>query len=233
VAHLRLLSLTLGGGPLSRSDLAPALATLPGSGSGSGSAPGQDGTDGPDVVCVHGSPTGPRWRSRSGALARQAGLVVVGGGGTAGGNLLLSALAVDVDETEDLVLDAARSRWPAAAQRSLPGPAAVLARLRRGASRFTVAAARLSPNPPAAQAQAARLDQALTKRAADGGPAIVSMAGAHRLDPGAWRVLAHGRITVAPGIVVDESIEVAEVHATPANPPGNSTGTYVRLVLPG
>lgn len=55
-----------------------------------------------DVACVHGAPQLLRWRSKCAALARRAGLVVVTGGRTAGGELILSSLGVDVLAVRDV-----------------------------------------------------------------------------------------------------------------------------------
>ena len=58
----------------------------------------------PDVVCIQEAPKWWRWRSRCAALARKCDLMVVTGGLLAGHNLLMSRVAVDVDETRDLQL---------------------------------------------------------------------------------------------------------------------------------
>jgi len=57
----------------------------------------------PDVVCVQEAPRFARWRSLCAELARRSGLVVVGGGRSAGANLIMSTLAVDVEATEDVL----------------------------------------------------------------------------------------------------------------------------------
>lgn len=49
----------------------------------------------PNVVLIQEAPRFLRWRSTAARIARRSGLVVVGGGGTASGNLLLSGLEVD------------------------------------------------------------------------------------------------------------------------------------------
>ena len=50
----------------------------------------------PHVVCIQEAPRLLRWRAKCAALARRSGLVVVTGGRTAGANLILSSLDVDV-----------------------------------------------------------------------------------------------------------------------------------------
>jgi len=49
----------------------------------------------PNVVLIQEAPRFLRWRSTAARIARRSGLVVVGGGGSASGNLLLSGLEVD------------------------------------------------------------------------------------------------------------------------------------------
>lgn len=49
-----------------------------------------------DIACVQEMPRFVRWRSRTAALAREAGLLYVAGGGTAGGTAMLAAQRVDV-----------------------------------------------------------------------------------------------------------------------------------------
>lgn len=84
----------------------------------------------PDVVCLHGVPTGFRWRQACADLARRCGLVVVGGGRPAGGVLVLSTLGVDVLAVEELPF--ARDAG------------AVLASLRHREDEFVLAAAHLT-----------------------------------------------------------------------------------------
>jgi endonuclease/exonuclease/phosphatase family metal-dependent hydrolase len=52
-----------------------------------------------DVVCLQEAPRRLRWRARCAALARDAGLLYVGGGGTTGGSAMLATLRVDVRST--------------------------------------------------------------------------------------------------------------------------------------
>lgn len=58
----------------------------------------------PDVVCVQEAPKWWRWRSRCAALARESGLLVIGGGLPAGHNLLLCSVAVDISASDDVLL---------------------------------------------------------------------------------------------------------------------------------
>ena len=69
----------------------------------------------PDVVCLQEAPRFLRWRSKSAALARTAGLFVVTGGRPAGAMMLMARLGVDVHSTRDLLL----SRTPGLHQRGL------------------------------------------------------------------------------------------------------------------
>ncbi len=83
----------------------------------------------PDVVCVQEAPRFLRWRSKCAALARESGLVVVGGGRVCGANLLLSRLAVEVHGTRDVAFSKDRGlhqRGTALALLSLRGSRFVL-----------------------------------------------------------------------------------------------------------
>jgi hypothetical protein len=71
----------------------------------------------PDVACIHGAPHRLRWRSKCAAIARQAGLVVVTGGRTAGANLIVSSLGVDVVAVEDVRFGRAGAALAALSQR--------------------------------------------------------------------------------------------------------------------
>jgi endonuclease/exonuclease/phosphatase family metal-dependent hydrolase len=53
----------------------------------------------PDVLCLQEAPRWLRWRARCASLARDTGLLYVGGGGTTGGAAMLAALRVDVRNT--------------------------------------------------------------------------------------------------------------------------------------
>ena len=99
-----------------------------------------------DLVCVHGAPSLLRWRSKCGAVARRAGLVVVGGGRIGGGNLLLSGLGVDFEGTHDLTFGGGRGPRRAGATLAALARRRLPVRAGRGAA----AGARRRPGPPAA-----------------------------------------------------------------------------------
>jgi endonuclease/exonuclease/phosphatase family metal-dependent hydrolase len=88
----------------------------------------------PDVAIIQEAPRFLRWRSKCAALARRAGLVQVAGGPTAGANLILSTLAVDVLATREA---------PFSPDRNLHRRGAALARLRLGNSEFGLAGTHL------------------------------------------------------------------------------------------
>jgi endonuclease/exonuclease/phosphatase family metal-dependent hydrolase len=52
-----------------------------------------------DVLCLQEAPRLLRWRAQCAALARDVGLLYVGGGGTTGGSAMLASLRVDVRST--------------------------------------------------------------------------------------------------------------------------------------
>lgn len=88
-----------------------------------------------DVVCMQEAPRRLRWRARCAALARDTGLLYVGGGGTAGGSMMLASLRVDVRST----LEYRFSRTPGLHERGavaavveLGGAAAVVASVHLG-----------------------------------------------------------------------------------------------------
>lgn len=58
----------------------------------------------PDVVCVQEAPRFFRWRKHAARLARESGLVYVGGGATAAGPMILASLRAYVEHTEDVLL---------------------------------------------------------------------------------------------------------------------------------
>jgi hypothetical protein len=131
-----------------------------------------------DVACVHGGPHLLRWRSKSAAIARRAGLVVVTGGRTAAANQVLSSLSVDVLAVRDVRIGA------------------------RGAE-FVVVAATLAGNAAQRTAQARELDGALRTFVPGDPPAIVSAEGADRPGTAAWQVLVEERVAVAARVFVD------------------------------
>jgi endonuclease/exonuclease/phosphatase family metal-dependent hydrolase len=53
----------------------------------------------PDLLCLQEAPRRLRWRARCAALARETGLLYVGGGGTTGGAAMLASVRVDVRST--------------------------------------------------------------------------------------------------------------------------------------
>ena len=65
----------------------------------------------PDIACIQETPSLLRWRSKCAALAREAGLLYVGGGRVTGGVALLSALRVDVSETTEYNLSRTPGRF--------------------------------------------------------------------------------------------------------------------------
>jgi endonuclease/exonuclease/phosphatase family metal-dependent hydrolase len=87
-----------------------------------------------DVVCIQEAPRFFRWRSRCAALARESGLLYVGGGGSTGGTMMLTSLRVDVRST----IEYRFSRTPALHQRG-----AVAARLHRAGASVVVASVHL------------------------------------------------------------------------------------------
>jgi len=87
-----------------------------------------------DVVCIQEAPRFWRWRSRCAALARESGLLYVGGGGTTGGTMMLASLRVDVQSS----IEYRFSRTP-----SLHMRGAVAARVHRAGASLVVASVHL------------------------------------------------------------------------------------------
>lgn len=141
----------------------------------------------PHVAVVHDAPHLGRWRSLSATIARNAGLVVVGGGRRAGANLILSALSVDF---------VAAAYVPFNRDPAHPAGAA-LARLRLG-SRFAVVGVR--PRPAAVPADGAVLRAALSEVAHL--PLIASVHGDPRPLADLGRLVG-GRLLVASAISVE------------------------------
>ena len=150
---------------------------------------------GVDVVCVHGAPHLLRWRSICAALARRAGLVVVTGGRTAGANLLLSSLGVDVVSVRDL-------RLPHAAA------GAAIAALRLRGAEFVVASVTLAGNAADRVAQARQVQSAVGTLVPGDLPAIISAEGSDRPGTAAWQVLVDERVGVAGRVFVDGRLTV-------------------------
>ncbi|HEU4543613.1 MAG TPA: endonuclease/exonuclease/phosphatase family protein [Jiangellaceae bacterium] len=87
-----------------------------------------------DVVCVQEAPRFFRWRSKCAALARESGLLYVGGGRTANGVAMLAAHRVDVSS----VIEYRLSRTPRLIRRGL-----VAARIHKAGAWCTVASVHL------------------------------------------------------------------------------------------
>jgi endonuclease/exonuclease/phosphatase family metal-dependent hydrolase len=87
-----------------------------------------------DVVCIQEAPRFWRWRSRCAALARESGLLYVGGGRRIGGTVMLASLRVDVRST----IEYAFSKTPKLHKRG-----AVAARVHRGGTSLVVASVHL------------------------------------------------------------------------------------------
>jgi endonuclease/exonuclease/phosphatase family metal-dependent hydrolase len=108
---------------------------------------------GAQLVYVQEAPKVVRWRARAADLARRCGLVVVTGGRPAGGNLLLSGLAVTVHRTRDVLL-------PRECPAQFPPPqrrGAALAELSLAGHRFTAVGTHLGLAPDERARQARRL----------------------------------------------------------------------------
>lgn len=92
----------------------------------------------PDVVCVQEAPRFLRRRSSCARLARESGLLVIGGGGPSGATLLLASVRVRVLETREVLLSATRG---------LHRRGAALAVLEVGGRRVAVASVHLGVDP--------------------------------------------------------------------------------------
>lgn len=178
------------------------------------------GDSGVDVACVHGGPHLLRWRSISAALGRRAGLVVVTGGRTAGANLLLSTLAVDVDKVEDVLLTGGTR---------LTRPGAALAALRRQDSEFRLVSATLIGNAAERLAQAGELQSAIERLVPGDPPTIISAEGSDRPGTAAWQALVANRVGVAGRLFVDGRISVTDAAELPAKTRGS--GVLLTLEL--
>jgi endonuclease/exonuclease/phosphatase family metal-dependent hydrolase len=135
----------------------------------------------PDVVCIQEAPRLLRWRSKCAALARTSGLVVVGGGRSAGANLILSTLAVDVLATADVRFSAD----PGMHRRGTS-----IAVLSRGGAPFAVAGTHLDLKPEPRLRHVAELHAAIEQHVPADVPVIV--AGDINDHPGSavWSALA-------------------------------------------
>lgn len=167
---------------------------------------------GADVACVHGGPHLLRWRSLSAALGRRAGLVVVTGGRSAGANLVLSTLAVDVLVVRDVLLTGGTR---------FTRPGAALAALRLRGSEFVFVSATLLGNAAERLTQAGELQTAI-ERLVPGHPAtVISAEGADRPGTAAWQSLVQNRVGLAGRIFVDGRLAVADAaHLSGRGPAG-------------
>lgn len=134
----------------------------------------------PDVVCVQEAPRFLRWRSKCAGLARRSGLVVVCGGRWAGANLMLSTLAVDVDDCWEIEFTK---------ELRLHQRGTALAVLRKGGERFAVAGTHLDLTADARLRHVAELRAEVARRVPADVPLIV--AGDINEKPGepAWSAL--------------------------------------------
>lgn len=140
--------------------------------------------DGAVAAVVHGAPSVVRWRSACAAIAREAGLVVVGGGRTGGGNLVLSSLGVDAEQVWEVPFGEGLRR---------PfGAGAVLAAMRLLGEPFVLAAARVSGPGDAARVRAAADALGATRP-----PAVLAVRGSE--------------VDVEDGITITDAAGISEV----------------------
>jgi hypothetical protein len=162
-----------------------------------------------DVACVHGGPHLLRWRSISASVSRRAGLVIVTGGRTAGANLLLSSLFVDVITVQDVRLNGGTRLKPAGA---------ALAAVRLRGEQFVLVSATLVGNAAERLVQAGELQTAVDRLVPDDAPAVISAEGSDRPGTAAWQALVENRVGVAGRVFVDARMTVTD--ATPQTGPG-------------
>lgn len=134
----------------------------------------------PDVLCVQEGPRGPRWRAHVAALARSTGLLVVSGGPSAGSNLLLSSLRVQVREVLDV-------HFPV--HHALAPRGAAVARLRVGGSEVVLASTHLSLHATERLDNVATLTAYLHRRA-EGSRLVVAGDLNETPDGPAWQAFA-------------------------------------------
>jgi hypothetical protein len=175
-----------------------------------------------DVACVHGGPHLLRWRSISAALGRRAGLVVVTGGRTAGANLVLSTLGVDVLGVQDVVLTGGTR---------LTRPGAALAALRLRGTEFAIVSATLLGNSAERLAQAGELQTVINRLAARELPAVISAEGSDRPGTAAWQALVENRVGVAGRIFVDGRLGVTDATQLAGPTPGSAVLVTVDLAV--
>jgi endonuclease/exonuclease/phosphatase family metal-dependent hydrolase len=139
----------------------------------------------PDIAIVQEAPRRLRWRQKSAALARLAGMVVAGGGLPALGNLVLTNLRVAVRDVEC-------AQFPLTPGRHLRG--AVLVHGTVGRTPFVVVGSHLSLDAQERAVQA----ELLKKRLAEvGAPVLVGADLNENSGGAAWRILADGLSDVA------------------------------------
>ena len=171
-----------------------------------------------DVACVHGGPHLLRWRSSGASIGRRAGLVVVTGGRTAGANLLLSSLSVDVVAVRDVLLTGGGA---------LNRAGAALGALRLRGTEFVLASATLVGNAAERLAQTGELQAAIDRLVPTDLPAVISAEGSDRPGTAAWQALVENRVGVAGGIFVDGRVTVGD--ATQLT--GRAAGVLVPLEI--
>lgn len=118
-----------------------------------------------DVVCIQEAPRFARWRSLCAELARRSGLVVVTGGRTAGAQLILSNLRVDVVKKVDIKF----SKDPRLHQRGT-----ALAVLRLAGTTFAVAGTHLDLVETPRLRHIAELNRAIAQHVPADVPSIVA-----------------------------------------------------------
>jgi endonuclease/exonuclease/phosphatase family metal-dependent hydrolase len=117
-----------------------------------------------DVVLVQEAPRFARWRSLCAQLARLGNLVVVSGGRSAGANLILSSLSVDVVSTADVLF----SRDPGLHRRGT-----AIAVLTKQGARFAVAGTHLDLRAEPRLRHVGELEAALRRHVPADVPTIV------------------------------------------------------------
>jgi hypothetical protein len=175
----------------------------------------------PDVVCIHGGPHLLRWRSKVAGIARRAGLVVVAGGRTAGANVVLSNLAVDVASVRELL-------FPDPSRLNPPG--AALAALRLRGTDFALVSATMVGNAAVRVGQVRDLGAALDRLVPDDRPVVISAEGTDRPGTAAWQLLLQHRVAVGGRLFVDDRIGVgAADEADHGATPGGAVAVELNL----
>jgi endonuclease/exonuclease/phosphatase family metal-dependent hydrolase len=143
----------------------------------------------PDVVTLQEAPRFFRWRSKNAALARQSGLVVVGGGRPAAANLLLSSLSVEVESMRGVLF----SKDAGLHQRG-----AALAVLRLGGARIALAGTHLDLAEAPRLRHIVELEGALLGFAPRNVPTVVAGDVNDRPGSPAWALLTERRRDAVP-----------------------------------